>query len=101
MSRRAFVKRVATVAGLGGAASYLALAPEGWPLSMRDETGLLSKPTHTPLRLRDFRVERPASGSDVVVGRGGTIRERLLKALEPLGGLQHYVAPGDIAGFLV
>jgi len=96
VSRRRFVARLAAVLGLGGAASYLALAPQGWPLSLRDPSGQRSKPRHKPLTLKDYRVARPAAAADVAVGRGGTVRERLAKALDAVGGLRHYVQPGDI-----
>ena len=96
VSRRRFVTRLAAVLGVGGAASYLALAPEEWPLSLRDPSGLRSKPRHKPLTLRDYRVAPPAAAGDVAVGRGPTVRERLLKALDAVGGLSHYVRPGEI-----
>jgi uncharacterized protein (DUF362 family) len=96
MDRRTFVRRMATVLGIGGAASYLALAPENWPLSMRDRSGLLSKPRHKSLKLKDYRVGQPGGAAELAVGRGGSVHERLLKALDALGGLQHFVRPGDI-----
>lgn len=96
LTRRQFAGRVAAVAGLGGAAAYLGLAPEGWPGSLRDTTGLLSKPVDKPLRINDFRVDKPALAADVGIGRGATPAERLRKALDAIGGLQHYIKPGDI-----
>jgi len=96
LSRRSLIRRIATVAGLGTAAGYLTLAPENWPFSMKDKTGLRSKPIITPLKLTDFRVEKPAMASDVAVGRGPNVEERLRKALDAIGGLTHYVKPGDI-----
>jgi uncharacterized protein (DUF362 family) len=96
LDRRTFVKRAATAAGIGAAASYLLLAPEDWPGSLKDESGLRSKPRVKPLMLDDFRVARPASAFDVGVGRGANTEERLRKALGAVGGLTHYVEPGDI-----
>jgi uncharacterized protein (DUF362 family) len=96
LSRRAFVRRVVTSLGLGAAASYLLLAPERCPGSLKDMSGLRSKPRVRPLTLDDFRVARPVSAFDVGVGRGATTPERLQKALEAVGGLPHYIAPGDI-----
>ncbi len=96
MSRRTFARRIATVAGISGASAYLASAPEGWPLSMRDDTGLRSVPEVTPLRLGDYRVAKPGNAADLGVGRGGTLEQRLRKALDAVGGLNHYIAPGDI-----
>lgn len=96
MTRRRLVRRVATVCGLGSAAAYLSWAPSNWPLSMRDPTGRLSEPKVTPLRLNDYRVEKPMGATDVAVGRGPSPEERLRKALDGVGGLQHYIQPGDI-----
>jgi uncharacterized protein (DUF362 family) len=96
LSRRQFAGRIATAVGLGGAASYLALAPEGWPGSLRDRTGLLSVPRVEPLRIRDYRVEKPVGAGDVGIGRGPSVAERLVKALDAAGGLKHFIAPGDI-----
>lgn len=96
LGRRAFVRRLLTSLGIGAAASYLLLAPESWRGSLRDRTGLRSKPVPKPLSIDDFRVQRPSSASDVGVGRGATAGERLQKALEAIGGLRHYVEPGDI-----
>lgn len=96
LSRRGLIRRLATVAGLGTAAGYLSLAPENWPFSMKDSTGLRSKPVITPLQLPDFRVEKPAMVKDVAVGRAATVEARLRKALDAIGGLEHYIRPGDI-----
>jgi uncharacterized protein (DUF362 family) len=96
LSRRAFIARSGTALGVTTAAGYLALAPEDWPGSLRDKTGLRSKPSITPLTIRDYRVARPAMSKDVGIGRGDTVQVRLRKALDLVGGLQHYVKPGDI-----
>jgi uncharacterized protein (DUF362 family) len=97
MSRRTLFRRVATATGLFGATSYAALAPEDWPLSMRDASGLRSRPQAKPVRLRDFRVPKPTpQHPDVGIGRKGTVLQMLRKALDAVGGLQHYVKPGDI-----
>ena len=97
LGRREFVRRALTVVGLGGGAAYLAGAPADWPLSLKDPTGLRSKPTRKPVRLGDYRVETPSGAPDVVVARGGgPIEQRLRMALEPLGGLETFVRPGEI-----
>ena len=96
MSRRLFVRRIVTASTLGGAATYVAKAPEGWPLSMRDNTGLLSVPEVKPLRLQDYRVEKPATAADIGLGRQGTPEEKLRRALDAIGGITNYIQPGDI-----
>lgn len=96
LTRRQLLGRVAAATGIGGAASYLALAPGDWPGSLKDTSGLRSLPRPTPFRLRDFRVPKPASAADVGIGRTGAVSVKLRKALDALGGLTHYVQPGDI-----
>lgn len=96
IDRRTLFKRIAAAGGVAGAASYLALAPENWPLSLRDSTGLRSIPREKPFTLRDYRVEKPFGKPDVGIGRQGSPREKLLAALDAIGGLQHYIKPGDI-----
>ena len=96
LDRRSFLKKTAGLAGLTGAAAYLGLAPENWPLSLKDITGLRSEPTVESFRLTDYRVPPPVGVKDVVVGRGGTMEQRLAKALDGIGGLTHYIKPGDI-----
>lgn len=96
LSRRAFAGRVLAVFGVGAGAAYVSTAPEGWPLSLRDDTGHRSMPVERPMVLRDFRVEKPVGAADVGVGRGETTEACLRKALDAVGGLEHYVKPGDI-----
>lgn len=96
MDRRTFIRRGLTAAGVGAAASYLALAPESWPFSLRDSSGLRSVELPKPFRLRDFRVGRPANGADVGIGRGPDSALNLRKALDAIGGITHYVKPGDV-----
>ena len=97
MDRRTLLKKLGAAAGIFGGVGYMALAPEGAPGSWRDVTGLRSKPVIKPIRLNDFRVEKPSpSHPDVGVGRGGTVEQMLTKALDAVGGLKHYVKPGDI-----
>ncbi|MBT7104343.1 MAG: DUF362 domain-containing protein [Planctomycetes bacterium] len=97
MERRVFLGRLGAAAGLLGTAGYLSLAPEKWPLSLRDSTGLLSKPVLKPVRLDDFRVAKPVhQTADVGIGRGGTPDQMLRKALDAVGGVKHYIQPGDI-----
>jgi uncharacterized protein (DUF362 family) len=96
MSRRLFVRRIAAAGGFGGAAAYLAMAPENWPLSMKDGSGLRSIPKPTPLQLNDYRVDKPVSAADIGLGRQGSPEEKLRRALDAVGGLTHFIQPGDI-----
>jgi len=97
MGRRSFLGKIGAATGILGAASYLSKAPEDWPLSMRDDSGLRSEPKVTPIRLNDYRIEKSAAASaDVGIGRGGTPKQMLRKALDGIGGIERYISPGDI-----
>lgn len=92
-------RRALIVGGIGAAAAYLSLAPEHWPLSLKDATGLGGGPEVETWHLRDFRVEKPGgkhgTGPDVGVGRNGDAMIRLRKAMDAIGGITHYIRPGD------
>ncbi len=96
MSRRDFIYRGISVVGISAAASYLALAPEDFPFSLRDRTGIRSRPKPTLFTLSDFRLPKPRGKADVGVGRGGGTGVKLRKAFEAIGGIEHYINPGDI-----
>ena len=96
ISRRSLLVRGAGFTGLTAAGSYLAFAPESSPLSLRDDTGLRSEPPEPVFRLPDFRVLPKTGAADVGIGRGGAVRERMLKALDAVGGLEHFIQPGDV-----
>ena len=96
LTRRELLARAAAVGGVTGAAAYLALAPEHYPLSLRDAKGLRGLPVTEAFTLPDFRVAKPLGAADVGVGRGGDIATRLRKALDAVGGLARLVGPGDI-----
>ena len=96
ISRRQFALRIAGVIGLGGVAGYAGLAPENWPLSLRDASGLRSVPVERPMTLGDYRVDPPPGTMSIGVGHGETIDIRLRKALDAVGGLDQFVKPGDI-----
>lgn len=96
ITRREVLKRGLVFGGISATGLYLAYAPEDYPLSLRDETGLRSMPVEQPFQLTDFRVTPVTDAVQVGIGRGGTPREMLLKALDAIGGLAHFVQPGDI-----
>lgn len=97
MERRHFLRRIGAATGILGAAGYLSMAPEGWPLSRRDNSGLRSKPQYKAIRLNDYRVPKPIDlTADVGIGRKGTPLQMLTKALDAIGGIKHYIDPGDI-----
>ena len=96
LDRRALLGKLAAAAGLGTAALYLGWAPEEWPASLRDVTGHRSQPRIKPRTIKDYRVAAPSGTSAVVVARGASAEERLAAALDGIGGLSHYVQPGDV-----
>ncbi len=96
MSRRTFVRRAITAGAIAGGTGYVAWAPEDWPLSRKDATGLRSVPKPEPFTLPDYRVEKPAGAFDLGLGRTGTPEVKLRRALDAIGGLVHYVKPGDV-----
>mgnify|MGYP002067447834 CR=1 FL=1 len=84
------------VGGVGAAGAYLAFAPEHYPGSLRDHSGLRGRPVEEPFQLPDFRVEPANPAIQVGIGRGGDTRTMLLKALDAIGGLTHFIQPGDV-----
>ncbi len=96
LTRRQWVQRVGGFGAVTGVAGYLALAPEDAPFSLGDETGLRSMPVEPVFTLPDFRVAKRMGAGEVGIGRGGAVRERMLKALDAVGGLSHFVQPGDV-----
>lgn len=96
VTRRQVIQRTSAVAIAGAAAGYVTLAPSTSPWSLRDDSGLLSLPTINPFTLPDFRVSKAMGAGDVGIGRGGELEEKLRKAIDAVGGIRHFVSPGDI-----
>jgi len=96
LTRRELLKRGAAVGAVTAAAAYLALAPEDYPLSLRDTTGLRGLPKVKSFELPDFSVAKRFGAPDVAIGRGGEVMAQLRKALDGIGGIAHFVQPGDV-----
>jgi uncharacterized protein (DUF362 family) len=96
MARREFMKKVGRISALGAATGYVAFAPEDWPFSYRDFTGDRDIPQVELFNLKDFRVGKPENASDIGLGRQGTLGQKLRKSLDAIGGVKHYIKPGDI-----
>jgi uncharacterized protein (DUF362 family) len=96
ITRREMLARAAVAGTVTAGAGYLALAPEHWPLSLRDGTGLRGMPVARPFELPDFRVPERAGLPALGLGRGGAVQVRLRKALDAIGGIERFVAPGDV-----
>jgi hypothetical protein len=65
-------------------------------VSRADDTGLHSVLLSPVFTLPDFRVATRLSARAVALGRSGKVRERMLKALDAVAGLRHFVPPGDL-----
>lgn len=96
ITRRQLLQRGIVAGATLVAGGYLALAPEHYPLSLRDPKGLRGLPQRTPFELPDFRVARRIGAAEIGIGRGGDITERLRKALAAIGGIRHFIRPGDV-----
>lgn len=107
LSRRQFLTRFGTVAGLTGGVGYVSFAPPDWPGSLRDESGLRSVPQRKAERLQNerFTVEKIAGKPDVGIARGTRVNgefsqekygELLRAAMGEIGGIGHFIKKGDI-----
>ena len=96
VSRREFLRRGAGIAAVGTIGGYAAFAPEHYPFSLRDFSGLRSEPKPTPFLLADFRVEKRPEILDIGLGRNGSTGTKLRKSLDALGGITHFIKPGDV-----
>jgi uncharacterized protein (DUF362 family) len=96
LTRRDFIRRTSLAAGTGLALSYLALAPEDFPLSLRDSTGERGVPKPELYRLKDFSVTPEKGKAPVGIGRNGTTGQMLQKALDAIGGIRSYIKRGDL-----
>ncbi len=96
LTRRDMIKRGVGISAALGAFSYFTLAPENYPGSRKDMSGLTSMPKINPFRLKDFSVEAPYGSQVLGIGRTGTVDQLLRKALDGIGGISRYIQPGDV-----
>lgn len=98
MERRAFMRRVGLVGGMTFGAGWLALAPERWPLSLRDRDGERGKPRRAELSLPagGFAVESSATAAALGVARGTHIEAMVRGAVDAIGGIGRFVRAGDV-----
>ncbi len=88
-SRREFIQRVGVTALLAGGVGGL------WA-ALRDPTGDRGKPVEPAFRLPDFRVPPPNGAKVLGIARGNQYEKMLAMAIGAVGGLAHYIRPGDV-----
>ena len=98
LDRRRFLKAAGATAGLTALAGWSALAPAGWPLSLRDPDGERGKPRVRTFRLPEggYAVPRPSTAAVLGVARGAAIEPAVRAAIDAIGGIAHYIRRGDI-----
>lgn len=97
-TRRRFLGRAGTVAGLSAATGYAALAPPSWPGSLKDPDGEWGKPRIPSLKLPEggFAVEASSVAADLGVARGGDVPAMVRAAVDALGGIARFIRSGDV-----
>jgi len=95
-NRRTFIKKSTTALGISAICSYLSFAPENWYFSLKDPSGLRSLPKKEFFILPDYSVQKPINAASIGVSRSKAVKERLVKSLDAIGGLKHYIKPNDI-----
>lgn len=97
IDRRRFLVQAGTVAGLTLGAGWAALAPAGWPLSLRDPDGERGKPVEPRLRLPEggFAMSAATGAVQLGIARGEQIVPALRAAIDAIGGLRHFIHRGD------
>jgi uncharacterized protein (DUF362 family) len=96
--RRLFLKQAGIAGSIALGAGYLSLAPEDWPLSLRDPDGERGKPKEELLHLPQggYAVEPNATAAQLAIARGTRVDAMLRGAVDALGGIGRFVKRGDI-----
>lgn len=97
-SRRRFLKQAAWVAGLSATAGYASLAPERWPLSLKDATGERGRPRAEVMQLPQggFAVGASQVLPDLGIARGARIDAMVKAAVDAIGGISRFIGRGDV-----
>jgi uncharacterized protein (DUF362 family) len=98
VQRRTFLRQAGAVAGLSAAAGWAALAPPGWPLSLRDPDGERGRPRESAVRLPEggFAVAASSALADLGVARGSRLPAMVRGAIDAIGGIGRFVQRGDV-----
>lgn len=88
-SRREFIRRVGLTALLAGGAGLLGR-------TRRDPDGDRGKPREPVFQLPDFRVAAAPGATVLGVARGDRYEPMLRMAIAAIGGIDHFIRPGDV-----
>ena len=96
--RRSFLRQAGATASIALGAGWAALAPPSLPGSLRDPDGERGKPREPELRLPagGYGVQGPATAAQLGIARGQDVRAMLRAAVDAIGGIAHYIQPGDV-----
>jgi uncharacterized protein (DUF362 family) len=97
-SRRLFLRQAAVVGAAAATTGYVSLAPDGWPLSLRDTSGERGKPRPTSLRLPEggYAVAPSSVLPHLGVARGQDPKRLVRAAIDAVGGIGRFVKNGDV-----
>ena len=97
-SRRHFLRQTGIAATIGLGASYTALAPKDWPLSLQDIDGEAGKPFQRLLTLpkAGYAVDRSPLAADIGIARGLNTSAMVSSAIDAIGGIKRFIQPNDI-----
>ncbi len=88
-SRRAFIKRVGATVLVAGGTGLL------WQ-ALRDPDGERGKPQPPTFHLKDYRLTPPNGAKVLGVAHGENFEAMLKMAIGAIGGLEHFIRPGDV-----
>jgi uncharacterized protein (DUF362 family) len=96
--RRRFLKQAGAALGISAGAAWVGLAPEGWPLSIRDPDGERGKPAPDTVKLPEggFAVDPSESAAYMGVARGQNTTAMVRAAVDAIGGMSRFVGNDDV-----
>jgi len=98
LERRTFLKQAGIVSLAAVGASWAALAPSRWPLSLKDADGEEGKPRENLIRLPEggYRVPALATAPVLGIARGRDIAAMVRASVDLIGGIDRFVQRGDV-----
>ncbi|HMB70875.1 MAG TPA: DUF362 domain-containing protein, partial [bacterium] len=98
VERRKFLRQAGAVTLLSAGAAWSALAPSGWPLSLRDPDGERGKPKKRLLTLPDggFAVDPSTVLPALGIARGENVEEMVRGAVDAIGGISRFISRDDV-----